>query len=145
MKGVTLIPAPLLTHSLFSPMIIRDSGNLISDRLAVEVQDASIQKGKAIVDLLVWKKMQQKFQLPDCCALLNRTYNEGAMMVEWLIPPSTSKALLTPCAQPWSAVDFFQREHIVRVTLNGDSCVYDIQVQSCIKSCTIDLCTFTML
>ena len=135
MKGVTLIPTPTHTfthYNTFFLMIIRDSGNLIADKLAVEVQDASIQKGKAIVDLLVWKKIQQKFQLPDCYALLNRTYNEGAMMVEWLIPPSTSKALLTQYAQPWSATDFFQREHIVRVTLNDDSCVYDIRVQSCI-------------
>ena len=115
-------------------MIIRDSGNLISDKLAVEVRDASIQKGRAIVDLLVWKKIQRKFQFPDCYALLNRTYNEGAMMVEWLIPPSTSKALLTPSVQPWSTIDFFQKEHIVRVMLNDDSCVYDIQVQSCIRS-----------
>ena len=119
-------------------MIIRDSGNLISDKLAVEVRDASIQKGKAIVDLLVWKKIQRKFQLPDCYAFLSRTYdNEGAMMVEWLIPSSTSKALLTPSVQPWSTIDFFQREHIVRLTLNDNSCIYDIQVQSCIKSLLI--------
>ena len=121
MKGVTFNPCPLLTHLIFL---------LIADKLAVEVGDASIRKGKAIVDLLVWKKIQQKFQLPDCYVLLNCTYNEGAMMVEWLIPPSTSTALLTPRVQPWSTIDFFQRELIARVTLYDDSCVYDIQVQS---------------
>ena len=131
-------PLPLThTHPSFSASTFYAcTCNHISDKLAVTIRDAKIQKEillKYVVDLLVWRKIQRKFQLFDCYALLDRTYEAEGIMVEWLIPPSTSKALLTPRAQPWSAIDFLQRENVIRMTVNDDSCVYDIQVQFCIE------------
>ena len=104
----------------------------ISDKLVVTVHGASIQTEmplKQVVDLLVWRKIQQEFQLSDCHSLLDCTHEAESITVVWLIPPSTSKALLMPHAQPWSAINFLQRESIVRMTVNNDSCIYDIQVQ----------------
>ena len=97
------------------------------DSLSLKLQDVSIRMKtlKYVRDL--WTQIKREFHLSDCNALLDHIY-AGCILVVWLIPPTTSKALLTPRAQPWSAINFLQRESIIRMTLNDDSCIYDIQV-----------------
>ena len=97
------------------------------ERLSVKLQDVSIRMKtlKYVRDL--WMKIKREFHLSNCNALLDHIY-KGCIVILWLIPPSTSKALLTPRAQPWSAIDFLQRECIIRMTLNEDTCIYDVQV-----------------
>jgi hypothetical protein len=97
------------------------------ETLSLKLQDVSIRKKtlKYVRDL--WAKVKRKFHLSDCNALLDKIYN-GCIVVMWLIPPSISKALLTPCAQPWSAIDFLQRESVIKMTVNDTTCMYDIQV-----------------
>ena len=106
----------------------RRSNKSYYDKLSVTVHDASIRMKtlKNVRDL--WRKIKCEFHLPDCNALLNHIYEAESIVIVWLVPPSTTEALLTPRAQPWSAIDFLQRERIVRMTLNDDSCIYDIQV-----------------
>ena len=97
------------------------------DSLSLKLQDVSIRKKTLKYVRELWKQIKREFHLSDCNALLDHIY-AGCILVVWLIPPTTSKALLTPRAQPWSAIDFLQRESIIRMTLNDDSCIYDIQV-----------------
>ena len=97
------------------------------ERISLKLQDVSIRMKtlKYIRDL--WGKIKREFHLSDCNALLDHIY-DGSIVVVWLIPPSTSKALLTPQAQPWSAINFLQRESVVKMIVNDTTCVYDIQV-----------------
>ncbi len=97
------------------------------EKLSLKLQDVSIRMKtlKYVRDL--WAKLRREFHLSDCNALLDKIY-DGSIVVVWLIPPSISKALLTPRAQPWSAIDFLQRETVIRMTVNDTTCMYDIQV-----------------
>ena len=98
------------------------------ETISLRLQDVSIRMKtlKYIRDL--WGKIKREFHLSDCNALLDHIY-DGSIVVVWLIPPSTSKALLTPRAQPWSAIDFLQRESVVNMTVNDTTCMYDVQVK----------------
>ena len=107
----------------------RQTSKSYYERLSVKLQDVSIRMKtlKYVRDL--WKKIQWEFQLSDCNALLDHIYDDSIVVdLVWLIPPTTSKALLTPRAQPRSVIDFLQRENVTRMTINDDSCIYDIQV-----------------
>ena len=97
------------------------------ETLSLKLQDVSIRMKtlKYVRDL--WTKIRREFHLSDCNALLDHIY-DGSIVIVWLIPPSTSKALLSPYAQPWSAIDFLQRESVIRMTLNDTICMYDNQV-----------------
>ena len=95
--------------------------------LSVTIHDVSIEMKAVKYAQELWKKIAYHFHLSNCNALLDHINEAESIMVVWLIPSSASAALLKPRAQPWSAVNFLQREGIVRMTLN-DSCVYDIQV-----------------
>ena len=104
------------------------------DRLSLKLQDVSVRRKtmKYIRDL--WMQIKREFHLSDCNTLLDHIY-AGCILVVWLIPPTTSKALLAPRAQPWSAIDFLQRESAIRMTVNDDSCIYDIQVSQLHEWC----------
>jgi hypothetical protein len=97
------------------------------ETLSLRLQDVSIRMKtlKYVRDL--WTKVRREFHLSDCNALLDKIY-DGSIVVVWLIPPSTSKALLAPLAQPWSAIDFLQRESVIKMTVNDTTCMYDVQV-----------------
>ena len=108
-----------------------NANHCFSDKLSVTVHDVSIEMKMVKHAQELWKRIDYQFHLSDCNAFLDHIYEAESIMVVWLISPSASEALLKPRAQPWSAIDFLQRESIVRMTLNDDSCIYDIQV-SCI-------------
>ena len=109
-----------------------NTNHCFSDKLSVAVHDVSIETKAVKYAQELWRKIEYQFHLSvsDCNALLDHTYETENTVVVWLVPPSASEALFKPHAQPWSAINFLQREGIVRMTLN-DSCIYDIQV-SCI-------------
>ena len=96
------------------------------NRLAATLKDVSIRMKnlKYVRDL--WKGIQREFHLPDCNALLDTIY-EGSIIIEWLVAPSASEAMLGP--QPWTAIRFIQSALIVNMLLN-DNCVYDTEVSS---------------
>ena len=97
------------------------------ETLSLKLHDVSIRMKTLKYIRELWVKIKREFHLSDCNALLDHIYN-GSIVVVWLIPPSTSKALLSPRAQPSSAIDFLQRESVVRMTLNDTICLYDVQV-----------------